>query len=620
MTKRFRLEPGFALTLGFVVLAVLWGGYLGLGQLAGRRSPLDGVEYLSLDWRFRLRGPQPPPSDVIVVAIDDDTTRLVGAFPPPRDVIARIVSALARAGADVIALDFAFLDPGQPAPNRALAVALASAPTVVAAVGQFDGAAQTAVTAPLGDLALAPRPSAILWPIDPLRAASRAGLVNVSTDAAGAPRFMPLLYRDGEDFAPAFALEAASALRKATASFGDNSARIGGDPIPLDLGFHLPLRYYGPRGAFAGFSAARALAGEIAPGALRGKVAVVGATAAAVGDRFATPFGLSTPGVEIQATAIANLLSGGGLVRTPEVRRLDAATAVALPLLLVALIASRRSVLGLSAAALAVLVWLGITVLAFERGLWLAIATPLAAAAPIAAGYGAAQVVLERRRATRLERDKATLAGFQSPALLARLLEAPDFLRVPVRLNAAVVFVDLAGFTGASERLGPIATRDFIVEFQAIVGREVAAAGGVVINFMGDGAMILFGLPDPQPDDAARAQRAIWALRGALEEWLAAGATETAGVAGARFGATWGVVAASRLSAAGQDQITALGDPVNVASRLMEVGKQRGKAVVVSEDLVAAAGEIALADVAEGELATVAIRGRLAPMRVRLWR
>jgi class 3 adenylate cyclase len=47
--------------------------------------------------------------------------------------------------------------------------------------------------------------------------------------------------------------------------------------------------------------------------------------------------------------------------------------------------------------------------------------------------------------------------------------------------------------------------------------------------------------------------------------------------------------APSRLSAA-QDQITALGDPVNVGSRV-EVGKQRGRAVVVSEDLVAAAGE-----------------------------
>ena len=620
MTKRFWLEPGFALTLGFAFLAVLWGGYLGLGQLAGRRSPLDGVEYLSLDLRFRLRGPQPPPDSVIVIAIDDETTRLVGAFPPPRDVTARIVNALARAGADVIALDFAFLDPGQPEPNRLLAEAMASAPTVVAAVGQFDGAATAAIAAPLGDLALAPRPSAILWPIDPFRAAARAGLVNLSTDAAGAPRFAPLLYRDGEDFAPAFALEAAAAMRKATASFGDGWARLGGDPIPLDLGFHLPLRYYGPRGAFAGFSAARALVGEVEPGALRGKVALVGGTAAAVGDRFATPFDHSTPGVEIQATAIANLLSGGGLVRTPEVRRLDAATAVALPLLLVALIASRRALLGLSAAAAAVLVWLGITALAFERGLWLAVATPLAAAAPIAAGYGAARVVFERRRAARLERDKATLAGFQSPALLARLLESPDFLREPVRLSAAVVFLDLAGFTGASERLGPIATRDFIVEFQSIVGREVAASGGVVISFMGDGAMILFGLPDPRPDDAARALRAVWALRRALEGWLAAGAGETAGVAGARFGATWGVVAASRLSAAGQDQITALGDPVNVASRLMEVGKQRGRTVVVSEDLVVAAGEIALANAAEGELATVDIRGRLAPMRVRLWR
>jgi adenylate cyclase len=93
--------------------------------------------------------------------------------------------------------------------------------------------------------------------------------------------------------------------------------------------------------------------------------------------------------------------------------------------------------------------------------------------------------------------------------------------------------------------------------------------------------------------------------------------------AGVRFGATYGVVAASRLSAAGQDQITALGDPVNVGSRLMEIGKQRGSSVVVSEDLVAAAGEAtegALGAGPEAEEATVDIRGLLAPVRVWLWR
>ncbi|MDE3175338.1 MAG: adenylate/guanylate cyclase domain-containing protein [Pseudomonadota bacterium] len=618
--KAFGLKPGVALALGFAVIALLWGGYLGLGQLVGRRSPLDGVEYLTLDWRFRLRGPRPPPGEVVIVAIDDETTRLLGAFTPPRDVIARIVDGLARAGADAVALDIAFLDPGPPEPNRALAGALAASPTVVAAVAQFDKPKSATAVAPLDDLALAPRPSTILWPVEPLRAATRASVVNVSTDAAGAPRFVPLLFRDGEGYAPAFALEAAAALRKATASFDDGSARVGGAPIPLDLGFHLPLNYYGPRGSFTVISAARVLAGELAPGSLRGKIAVVGATAAAVGDRFATPFDLATPGVEIQATAIANLLSGGGLARTLQLRRLDAATAIALPLLLVGLIASRRPLIGLSVAALAIVVWLAITVLAFERGLWLAVATPLAAAAPIAVGFGAARVVADRRRASRLERAVATLAGFQSPALLARLLAAPDFLREPVRLDAAVVFVDLAGFTGASERLGPLATRDFIGQFQSIVGRVVAAFGGVVIAFMGDGAMILFGLPDPRPDDAARALRAVKGLREALEAWLADGPGAAAGVAGARFGATWGVVAASRLSAAGQDQITALGDPVNVASRLMEVGKQRGRAVVVSEGLVAAAGASGLADAAPGEEATVDIRGRLAPMRVRLWR
>ena len=141
---------------------------------------------------------------------------------------------------------------------------------------------------------------------------------------------------------------------------------------------------------------------------------------------------------------------------------------------------------------------------------------------------------------------------------------------------------------------------------------------------MGDGAMILFGLPDPRPDDAARALFSIFALRRALEAWLASGAGEATGVTGARFGATYGVVAASRLSAAGQDQITAFGGPVNVASRLMEVGKQRGGAVVVSEALVAAASEtadgVALGALAQAEEATVDIRGRLAPIRVRLRR
>ena len=620
MRRAFFLEPGRALALGFALLGLLWGGYLGLGQLSGRGSSIDGAEYLSLDWRFRFRGPRRPPDELVVVAIDDETTRRFGAFPPPRDAIARIVRGIEGAGAAVVALDFVFLDPGAPEPTRVLAESLASGPTVVAAVGQFEGQGRAAAL-PLADLALAPRPSTILWPIDSLRAASRAGLVNLSTDAAGAPRFVPLLYPDGEGFAPAFALEAAAAARQSTPSFEAAAVRLGDSQTALDLGLHLPLRYYGPRGAFAAFSAARVLDGDMPPGALRGKVALVGATVAASGDRFATPFDRSTPGVEVQATAIANLLSGGGLVRTPAVRRVDAATAVGLPMLLVALLALRRPLLGLVAAALAFGVWLAVTVLAFERGVWLAVAMPIAAAAPIAAGYGAARVVFERRRGARLERDKATLAGFQSPALLARLLETPDFLRAPVSLNAAVVFVDLAGFTGAAERLGPLATRDFVAEFQAIVGREVAAFGGVVINFMGDGAMILFGLPDPRPDDAARALRALVSLRRALGAWLAAGAGEAAGVAGARFGATYGVVAAARLNAAGQDQITALGDPVNVASRLMEVGKQRGRTMVVSEDLVAAAGEAA------GEITLAAgvtaeevdIRGRLAPIRVRLW-
>ena len=99
----------------------------------------------------------------------------------------------------------------------------------------------------------------------------------------------------------------------------------------MDLGYHMPLRFYGPEGSFKRISAAQVLRGGLDPEALRGKVVVVGVTAAGSGDLFATPFDRVAPGVEVFATAIGNLLAGDGLARTRSTRRIDAAAAVALP-------------------------------------------------------------------------------------------------------------------------------------------------------------------------------------------------------------------------------------------------------------------------------------------------
>jgi adenylate cyclase len=83
-------------------------------------------------------------------------------------------------------------------------------------------------------------------------------------------------------------------------------------------------------------------------------------TNADVGDFFATPFDRVVPGVEIQATAIANLLADDGLVRSALVRWIDAGAAVALPCIAVILMARRRAFAGLSIAVLAFAVWVAV--------------------------------------------------------------------------------------------------------------------------------------------------------------------------------------------------------------------------------------------------------------------
>jgi adenylate cyclase len=159
-----------------------------------------------------------------------------------------------------------------------------------------------------------------------------------------------------------------------------------------------------------------------------------------------------------------------------------------------------------------------------------------------------------------------------------------------VQQNAAILFVDLSGFTGLSERLGAQRTRDFLKEFHSIIEDEALRYSGYVESFMGDGAMLVFGLPVPRPDDARRAIDAALSLGRALKAWIAELTLPDGYALGMRIGVHYGAVVLSRLGADTHQHITATGDIVNVASRLLEVGKRMAAQMVFSDDVVAAGG------------------------------
>jgi adenylate cyclase len=614
-----RPGPSWVLTGGFLAAALAVGAALGAQQVNGVHSPLDRIENLTLDWRFLLAGPRSAPPGVVLAAIDDEALNQAGGNAPTREMMARIVRSLAGFHPRSIAIDVAFLNPQGAEEDAELASALKAAPTVVAAIGVFSPAKPSGEAEP-DDLALAPKPSSVLWPIDAIREAAQVGLANISTDSSGIPRYVPMIYQTPDGVVPSLALAAASQALKAEPVLGPDRIEIAGRSRPMDLGYNMPVRFYGPEGSFKRIGAAELLRGAVNPEALRDKVIVVGVTAAGAADSFATPFDRVTSGAEVFATAIGNLLAGDGLARTPATRRIDAGAAVALPFGMIAFMAMRRAAVGLTVAGLVFVLWLAAVFLAFVNGYWLSVAAPLASALPLAIGFAAARSIVERRAGARIAAERSTLAKFQSPLLLDRILKDPDFLEKPVRQDVAVMFLDLSGSTGVAEALGPERSRDLLSAMQTLVEGEVTAHGGVVINYMGDGVMAVFGLPAPRSDDGARALAAVEALRESMTAWLSELPPAARDRLDFRIGLNFGPAILSRLGSPTQQQITATGDTVNVASRLLEVAKQQNCRVVVTEDLFGAASAPpppASANAGYAPL-TVPIRGRESALRIRL--
>jgi adenylate cyclase len=615
-----RPSPKAALTVLFVVFGIAWGGFLGARHLAAVGSALDQVENLSLDWRYSLVGPRVPPPGVVIAAIDEDTIRQAGSFPLPRHVLAKIVSGLARYNPQVICVDVLLLDPGTPDTDRELADALHATRSVIGAVALFDpdDANGQEPARPGGDDFI-PAPARILWPQDIFRQATRSGLSNVSTDRSGVPRYVPMLFASGGMIVPSFALASAAAALNTDPVLGKDVVKLRARSVALDLGYHLPLRFYGPSGSFRDFGAWRAINGELEPDDVRGQVVVVGATAFGTGDRFATPFDRVTPGVEIFATAISNLLAGDGLIRDSLTRGIDAAIAVALPVAAVLLLALRPLWLAIALTTSAFVAWVVALVVAFTQGYWLSFAVPAAAAVPVAVTYGVGRLWVEQRAVERFASETEVLRRFQAPGLLALLTKDPALLAKPVRQQAAILFVDLSGFTGLTESLGPAWTRDLLVELHERIERAATDHHGFVVSYMGDGAMILFGLPAPQPGDAACALAAVERLHRDLSAWLGNLPPVALGKLLPRVGGHFGPVILSRLGAADHQHIAATGDTVNVASRLLEVSKQHNAPIAVSEDLYrAAALPGTAAEHGLGEAVEIDIRGRTHPVSVRL--
>ena len=342
-----------------VILAGLWGAFIWTAHARGHLAFLDRVEAAVTDFGTILRGVKPPPDEVTIVEIDDALVKQAGSFPLPRLELGRVVQAIARLRPRVIALDILLLDKGSDEGDDAVADALGAGPTVIAGAALFPESRQSIDVENRDDpIAGLPRAERFLLPLKKFSDRAQIGIVNLGTDRTGTPRSMPMLFRTSDSVEMSLPLRVAALATGSNPTIEPHRLTLGQRSIPTDSDCAAPIVFYGPRRTIRTISARSLLAGEADPAAIENRIVVLGATVTGGGDFFSTPFEPVMPGVEVVSTAIAQLVSGDTVRRDRSVRIVDGLTTVLLPMLLVGMLAWRRSTAGILAAAAVGLGWI----------------------------------------------------------------------------------------------------------------------------------------------------------------------------------------------------------------------------------------------------------------------
>ena len=458
------------ITAGSAVVLIVIGTFL------VRPAPVVNLDHKVLDLLTGWAGPGKQSGRVVVVEIDEASLAEFGSWPWPRDLLGRITRRLLDRGAATVVFDMMFPQEDRRAPrstdgvgeaqsgtnDEVFADALSGRPTVVGYALRFDNdhAGSSPCSVPSLPLAMAGpnesggaaffRATGVLCTVPPIsRAAAGNGFLNAAPDSDGKMRRVPMVIEYGKRYYPSLAFAALnvyqgpSTIGLATDAHGASRLRLDNRAIPLEGPSLLRLRFRGPRRTFPYVSVAGVLASRTPIEMLRAKIAIVGGSALGMQNPVVTPSDALFPDVEIQATAIDNLLQGDFFHRPGDAYLWELALALLAGLASTFLLVQVRSLWGaFSTLGIAACVWTGCTFMLSATGM---LFSPL----PATAALGGNLLVLpllnylqEKRRADRTEQQLAATAERSREVLQE---SESRYQRLVENVNDAIIMDDLEG-------------------------------------------------------------------------------------------------------------------------------------------------------------------------------
>jgi adenylate cyclase len=514
----------------------------GLGLVAYGTNVLRELELDTVDARFEIRGEQPPPQQIEVVAIDDITFSNFNSrqenvrYPFPRSYFAKVIDRLAADGAKVIAYDIQFTEETDPEEDNALVTSVAEAGNVVLATTEVDALGRTNV---FGSDEVVEQVGA------------RVGNGNFPLDPGGVIRRV------------AYSVDKLKSFSLVTAERATGKT-IGPEDFP---GKSTWIDYSGPALNVRPFSFSDVYYGRVPKGAFRDKIVVVGPSAVSLQDIHPTSTSNAMSGAEIQANAIDTALRGFPLRSVPG--EVTVALIVLLGLL-VPLAGLRLSLLWtLALGAGAAAAYLVSTQVAFEAGRVSSFVYPFGTLVLSSVGSLGAHYLLA---AFERERVRDVFSRFVPETVVEQVLaRADEDLRLGgVTLEGTVMFTDLRGFTTFSESLPAPRVIEVLNVYLSEMSEAIMNHGGTLVAYMGDGIFAVYGAPIEQADHA---DRAVAAAREMLTERLPrvnAWLREQGMSDGFRMGIglNTGTFMSGNVGSERRLEYAAIGDTTNTASRL----------------------------------------------------
>ncbi len=634
MRRLFLRSSGLHFSVTLLVSGLL--GILLSGSQLGKT-----VERETLDWRMRLaQGSRRPDTSVVIATIDQKSLTYFEkngvAWPWPREFYGVLLDYFRAGGAKAVLFDMDFsqkdmdrLNVDASESDSSFGRAIRKAGNVVLITLLTRGSSDSATPRIDDRFFLRGAPNRIAVPgysscIAPRSefqsGAGRLGAANYMVDLDGVARRIPLLYKEGDELLP----QAALATFAVGNDFSSNKLMNFIRTIPVDENGYYLINWYGrggPGGVFRYYSISalmisavqkmQRLRPEISPSLFKGKYVIVGGTALGLMDYVSTPFTALEPfpGAEIHATILSNLLDHDFLRElSPWV--------VAFVILGMSSVVSglffgtKRAALSTAIAlVLAGVYFLATLIVMSAARISLPLVGPEVSALGAFALAGVISYVTEGKRRRELRK---LMNRYINSDVIEEISADPDTVDLKGReVEATVFFSDIRDFTSVSERLQPRELVESLNEYFNIATDIVLNSGAMLDKYIGDAIMAVFGAPLKRDDHAIIACLTAIKMQKVLTEFYS---RRDGGkpVFQTRIGLNSGKMVIGNIGSERRTDYTAIGDSVNLASRLEGVNKQFGTRIMISESTF----DPASGSVEARELDLVRVKGKDKPVRI----